>query len=235
MPPTKLVDIIDKGDASSNGDAYLEGHSKDNVQPCYDVKQIVLFNKRDYFNLLIKEFSKNRIEAKLDENKEQEQYSKIVMNSSYGSDGMNTERYHKFKIMNRKQTERAIRSNAFIDERKILEDSYIVQMNPEHCSCKTPLQVAFFVFDNAKYGYLNFIYNFMYKSLDMNRIHFIEGHTDSAYQAISGKSNKDFTQQFNAVINNRDFNNENAKYYFLTIKGNVYDERKILGFAMEQQ
>ncbi|KAA6360027.1 MAG: hypothetical protein EZS28_044446, partial [Streblomastix strix] len=94
------------------------------------------------------------IEAKLDENKGQEQFFKIVMNSSYGSDGMNTEKYHKVKIMNKKQTERAIRSNAFMDEQKISEDSYLVQMNPEHCSY-------------------------------MNRIHFIEGDTDSAYWAIS--------------------------------------------------
>ncbi|KAA6390015.1 MAG: hypothetical protein EZS28_014457 [Streblomastix strix] len=97
-----------------------------------DVKQIVLFNKHDQFNSFIKEFTKNRIEAKLDENKGQEQFFKIVMNSSYGSDGMNSEKYHKVKIMNKKQTERAIRSNAFMDEQKISEDSYLVQMNPEH-------------------------------------------------------------------------------------------------------
>ncbi|KAA6366404.1 MAG: hypothetical protein EZS28_038069 [Streblomastix strix] len=157
------------------------------------------------------------------------------MNSSYGSDGMNTEKYHKVKIMNKKQTERAIRSNAFMDEQKISEDSYLIQMNPEHCSCKTPLQVAFFVLDNAKYWYLNFIYNFMYKCLDINRIHFIEGDTDSAYWAISGNVNEDFTQQFNAVINDREFYNDNAKYYFPTIRGDVYDEKKILGLAIERQ
>ncbi|KAA6381922.1 MAG: hypothetical protein EZS28_022549 [Streblomastix strix] len=72
------------------------------------------------------------------------------MNSSYSIDGMNTEKYHKVKMMNRKQTERAIRSNAFMDEQRISEDNYMVQMNPKHCSCKTPLQIAFFVLDNAK-------------------------------------------------------------------------------------
>ncbi|KAA6333515.1 MAG: hypothetical protein EZS28_053161 [Streblomastix strix] len=108
------------------------------------------------------------------------------MNSSYGSDGMNTEKYHKIKIMNRKQTERAIRSNAFMDEQKISEDSYMVQMNPEHCSCKAPLYAAFFVLDKAKY-YDRFFYN------------------------------------------------ENAKYFFPTIRGNVYDEKKILGLAIERQ
>ncbi|KAA6398031.1 MAG: hypothetical protein EZS28_006441 [Streblomastix strix] len=90
------------------------------------------------------------------------------------------------------------------------EDSYIVQMNPEHCSCKTPLQVAFF-------------------------IHFCEGDTDSAYWAICGNTNEDFTQQFNAVIKDIDFYNDNAKYFFPTIKGNVYDEKKILGLAIERQ
>ncbi|KAA6371364.1 MAG: hypothetical protein EZS28_033109 [Streblomastix strix] len=81
------------------------------------------------------------------------------MNSSYGSDGMNTEKYHKVKIMNKKQTERPIRSNAFMDEQKISEDSYLVQMNPEHCSCKTPLQVVFFELDNAKYCIRGDIYD----------------------------------------------------------------------------
>ncbi|KAA6371313.1 MAG: putative Elongation factor 1-alpha, partial [Streblomastix strix] len=70
---------------------------------------------------------------------------------------------------------------------------------------------------------------------DMNRIHFIEGDTDSAYWAISGNPNEDFTQQFNAVIKDRDFYNENTKYFFPTIKGDVYDEKKILGLAIERQ
>ncbi|KAA6395856.1 MAG: hypothetical protein EZS28_008616 [Streblomastix strix] len=157
-----------------------------------------------------------KIEAKLEENKGQEQFFKTVMNSSYGSDGMNIEKYHKVKIMNRKQTERAIRSNAFMDEQKISEDNYIVQMNPEHCSCKTPLQVAFVV-------------------LDMNRIHFVEGDTDSAYRAISGNLNEDFTQQFNDVVKDRDFYYENAKYFYPTFRGDVYDEKKVLRQAIERQ
>ncbi|KAA6385020.1 MAG: hypothetical protein EZS28_019452 [Streblomastix strix] len=168
--------------------------------------------------LKIQEITKNRIEAKLDENKGQEQFFKIVMNSSYGSDGMNSEKYHKVKIMNKKQTQRAIRSNAFMVEQKISDDSYLVQMNPEQCSCKTPLQVAFFVLDNAKYW-----------------IHFIEGDTDSVYWAISDNPNEDFTLQFNAVINDREFYNDNAKYYFPMVRGDVHDEKKILGLAIERQ
>ncbi|KAA6386161.1 MAG: hypothetical protein EZS28_018311 [Streblomastix strix] len=77
--------------------------------------------------------------------------------------------------------------------------------------------------------------NSSYGSDDMNRIHFIEGDTDSAYWAISGNPNEDFTQQFNAVINDRDFYNDNAKYYFPMIKSDVFDEKKILGLAIERQ
>ncbi|KAA6380192.1 MAG: hypothetical protein EZS28_024280 [Streblomastix strix] len=69
----------------------------------------------------------------------------------------------------------------------------------------------------------------------MNRIHFIEGDTDSAYWAVSGNVNEDFTQQFNAVISDREFYNDNAKYYFPSIRCDVYDENKILGLAIERQ
>ncbi|KAA6354876.1 MAG: hypothetical protein EZS28_049597, partial [Streblomastix strix] len=69
----------------------------------------------------------------------------------------------------------------------------------------------------------------------MNRIHFIEGDTDSALQAICGNLNEDFTQQFNAVIRDRDFYNDNVKYFFPTIRGDVCNEKKILGLAIERQ
>ncbi|KAA6400732.1 MAG: hypothetical protein EZS28_003746 [Streblomastix strix] len=69
----------------------------------------------------------------------------------------------------------------------------------------------------------------------MNRIHFIEGDTDSAYWAISNNVNEDFTQQFNAVINDREFYNDNAKYYFPSIRGDIHDEKKILGLSIERQ
>ncbi|KAA6312444.1 MAG: hypothetical protein EZS28_055923, partial [Streblomastix strix] len=59
--------------------------------------------------------------------------------------------------------------------------------------------------------------------------------TDSAYWAISGNPNEDFTQQFNAVVKDRDFYNDNAKYFFPTIKRDIYDEKKILGLAIERQ
>ncbi|KAA6403126.1 MAG: hypothetical protein EZS28_001355 [Streblomastix strix] len=81
-----------------------------------------------------------------------------------------------------------------MDDQKLGDDVYAVKMYPETCACKTPLNVAYFVLDNAKYWYLNFIYNFMNKCFDMDKLHFVEGDTDSAYWAVSGDENAGIKQ-----------------------------------------
>ncbi|KAA6385380.1 MAG: hypothetical protein EZS28_019095 [Streblomastix strix] len=56
------------------------------------------FSKHLAFAPFVQHFSQQRIKAKLDKNKELEQYSKILMNSSYGSDGINQEQFTDIKI-----------------------------------------------------------------------------------------------------------------------------------------
>ncbi|KAA6396400.1 MAG: hypothetical protein EZS28_008079 [Streblomastix strix] len=146
-----------------------------------DVKQLILFNKHEGFNPFVKEFIGKRIQAKIEGNKGLEQFCKITMNSLYGSDGMNTEKYTEIKVMDQKEALKAHLSNTFMDEQQLSDNAYAVQMNPETCTCKTPIQEAYFVLDNAKYHYVNFIYNFMHKAFDMEKMHFMEGDTDSAY------------------------------------------------------
>ncbi|KAA6375763.1 MAG: hypothetical protein EZS28_028710 [Streblomastix strix] len=51
-----------------------------------EVKSIMTFSKHLPFAPFVQHFSQQRIKAKLDKNKGLEQYSKISMNSSYGSD-----------------------------------------------------------------------------------------------------------------------------------------------------
>ncbi|KAA6399099.1 MAG: hypothetical protein EZS28_005374 [Streblomastix strix] len=115
------------------------------------------------------------------------------------------------------------------------DNVYVAQMNPEKCKCNTPIQVAYFVLDNAKYWYLNFIYNFMYKCFDMDKLHFIEGDTDSAYWAVSGNKSESYKQQFKHVKKDQQFYNENAKYFFPNIEGDLLNEKKILGLAIERE
>lgn len=62
-------------------------------------------------------------------------------------------------------------------------------MAPISFRWKTCLQEGLFTLGNSKYEYLNFIYNFMNKCLDMNRIHFNEGDVDDAFWSIVGDLN----------------------------------------------
>ncbi|KAA6369747.1 MAG: hypothetical protein EZS28_034726 [Streblomastix strix] len=165
------------------------------------------------------------------------------MNSSYGSDGMNTEKYTEIKVMDQKEALKAHLSNTFMDEQQLGDNAYAVQMNPETCTCKTPIQEAYFVLDNAKYHYVNFIYNFMHKAFDMSKLHFVEGDTDSAYWAVSGSADAGYKQQFDYVIKDKQFYDDNAKYYFPkrslegteTIENDLLDEKKVLGLAIENE
>ncbi|KAA6366640.1 MAG: hypothetical protein EZS28_037833 [Streblomastix strix] len=212
-----------------------------------DVKQLILFNKHDGFKPFVKEFIGKRTQAKIEGNKGFEQFCKIIMNSSYGSDGMNTEKYTEIKVIDKKGALKAHLSNTFMDEQLLSDNAYAVQMNPETCTCKTPIQEAYFVLDNAKYWYLNFIYNFMHKAFDMEKMHFVEGDTDSAYWAVSGSADAGHLQQFNYVIKDKQFYDDNAKYFFPTIEGEplggslttpkaaLMDEKKILGLAIENE
>ncbi|KAA6393630.1 MAG: hypothetical protein EZS28_010845 [Streblomastix strix] len=112
-------------------------------------------DNHDRFNPYVKEFIGKRIQAKIEGNKGLEQFCKITMNSSYGSDGMNTERYTEIKVTDQKEALKAHLSNTFMDEQQLSADAYAVQLIPETCTCKTPIQDAYFdkqfYDDNAKY------------------------------------------------------------------------------------
>ncbi|KAA6339289.1 MAG: hypothetical protein EZS28_052623, partial [Streblomastix strix] len=85
----------------------------------------------------------------------------------------------------------------------------------------------------------------MHKAFDMEKMHFVEGDTDSAYWAVSGNAeplagpngSAGQLQQFNYVIKDKQFYDDNTKYFFPTIEGEpkaaLMDEKKILGLASE--
>ena len=183
----------------------------------------------------------NRQEAIVEKNKGLDMFCKISLNGSYGYDGMNSEKFTKAKIQNKNRTFKSQLSDTFLSTRKISDDNYIVESESKTFSCNTCIQEAFFTLDNAKYWYLNFVYNFMYKAFDMSRIHFVEGDTDSMYWAISGDPNRDCHQGFDAVIKDKMFYEKNAKYFFPIIDQNMSDldkirqEKKLLGLSIERE
>ncbi len=157
------------------------------------------------------------------------------MNGSYGYDGMNTEKFAKIKICSRDKTFQNIIYENYVSGIKLSDDNYLLQMNPKSFKCTTCLQESFWTLDNAKFWYLTFIYDFMYKCMDVNRFHFIEGDTDSAYWAIAGDEHKPPTQLFDNIITNREFYDNNVYKFMPNPNINtIADEKKILGCAIEK-
>ncbi|KAA6377523.1 MAG: hypothetical protein EZS28_026950 [Streblomastix strix] len=108
--------------------------------------------------------------------------------------------------MDKKGALKAHLSNTFMDEQQLSDNAYAVQMNLETCT-----------------------------SFDMEKLHFVEGDTDSAYWAVSGNADAGHLQQFNYVIKDKQFYDDNAKYFFPTIENDLMNEKKILGLAPENQ
>ncbi|KAA6362953.1 MAG: hypothetical protein EZS28_041518, partial [Streblomastix strix] len=80
-----------------------------------------------------------------------DKFCKMILNASYGSDGMNTEKYNKIKLLTKDKTIEAHTKQQWMNDRKLADNLYAVQFNPKNCKCNTCLQVAYFTLDNAKY------------------------------------------------------------------------------------
>ena len=204
-----------------------------------EIEWISTWSKHDGFNEFVTSFMDKRIRAKVDGNDGLEMFCKTNLNGSYGFDAKNTEKYTKTQIKNRSDTIIAQIFPEFVDSRKINNNQYIVSRKPKYYKCDTPIQEALFTLDNAKYWYLNFYYNFMCKAFDMDRIHFIEGDTDSMYFAIAGDPNEDYTQGFKHVIKDQEFYDKHVYEWFPKPNNDRYlamkDEKKLLGLCIENQ
>jgi hypothetical protein len=135
---------------------------------------------------------KRRQEAILNKDKVRDLFNKISLNSSYGYDIMNQADYSKVKIVNKHKCSLAHLTPTFRGATKLGEDLCLVESVANSFECKTCVQVGIATLDIAKFLYLNFIYNFMYKCLDMNKAHLVESDTDSFYWAVAGKGNSGF-------------------------------------------
>jgi hypothetical protein len=214
-----------------------------------DIKSITLFSAHDKFKTFVTEFMDKRIEAILARNGGQDKFRKLCLNGSYGYDIMNEENFGKTKLKNKSQTFHEVMKDTYKTARKLNDDLYQVMVSANTFGCKTCIQEGFFTLDNAKFWYLNFIYNFMYKCLDMSKIQFVEGDTDSAYFAIAGNPNEPNTQGFKHVILDHEFYNKHiyewapSDFYSSDSSNPVFTskleqlqfDKKLLGLAIEKQ
>ncbi|KAA6318225.1 MAG: hypothetical protein EZS28_054974, partial [Streblomastix strix] len=138
--------------------------------------------------------------------------NKLEVNTSFGYDSINSEKYKDFRLCNKKN---------------ISENCFIVELEKKRCSCSTPLQVAYFTMDNSKYFYLNAYYNFLTPCLDMDYIHVIYGDTDSLCLAIANES---------WPIKDKKLWDELYPQLFPSASNeNYYDKKKILGWNIESE
>jgi hypothetical protein len=206
-----------------------------------------VYEKHTGFRVFTKEMTKLRQNSKLCGDGAGDEFYKLVLNGSYGYDIMN-EKFSKSSIYNRNTTALKVFSPYFMSARRLNENHYQVQMEREIYNCKTPLIQGFFTLENAKFWYLNFIYNFMFKCLDMSKIHFVEGDTDSMYWAVSGSEDDTYEQKFKHVIKDHNFYTENIYKYtpsifyssnntnptFNSEVEKMAFDKKLLGLAIEK-
>jgi hypothetical protein len=122
----------------------------------------------------------------------------------------------------------------FKGARQLNEEKYIVEKNYIYYTVDTALQEAMFTLDNAKFWYIRFVYDFMYKCTYMRKVYFIEEDTVSLYYAISGDPEKDCHQRFEHVIKDEGFYKENVYKWFPNPELGTKDKRKLLGVSFEK-
>jgi hypothetical protein len=154
-------------------------------------------------------------------------FNKMLMNSSYGGDGMNME-FTRSRMVNSDQAFIIQLSPNFVDTTVITPDIrddkgniikhavYQVELKPSTFSYNTNLAAFVYTLDNAKFWNLNIVYNGMYKCLDMTVLHFIEGDTDSQAWAVAGSPDKPITQAFEEAIIDKEYYNQFVNAFFLS-------------------
>jgi hypothetical protein len=75
--------------------------------------------------------------------------------------------------------------------------------------------------------YFKFVYDFIYRFIDMSKIHFIESDTNSLYYAISGNPDEDCHQGFKHVVN--------EVYPTFSKEQQTRDKKKLLSVSFEKE
>jgi hypothetical protein len=155
---------------------------------------------------------------------------------------MNNEKFRDIKFMSKEKARRAVTNLSFVSSSETGDDFYIVEKDPLCASCDKPLQSAFATLSNAKYWFVTFVYKFLFKCLDQERMHFIVCDTDSYMWAVSdtgkrrrvieeqilknvSKKNRDrlFTERmivphFEDIVSDREFYEKNYNEWFPSSK-----------------
>ncbi|KAA6400174.1 MAG: hypothetical protein EZS28_004292 [Streblomastix strix] len=136
-------------------------------------------------------------------------YYKQILNSAFGGEGQNIAKFDKISFNNARQAQlkqlkqdhkatRKLSDDILNSDGEVIEETqYMVSESPRQFKCNKPLQEAELILDNNKFWYLNYIFNFLYKCIDMDRVHLCNMDTDSMYLAIAGSQIEGYKQRLN--------------------------------------
>ncbi|KAA6377551.1 MAG: hypothetical protein EZS28_026922, partial [Streblomastix strix] len=183
-----------------------------------DYRAIAVFEKNTAYEPFVRTMMNLRIQAIL-AGSTKEKFYKLIIKASYGYNTLNTEKFGKIKMLDKAGTFIAQHHPNYIGTRRISANTFAVQIKPKTATFFTSIQSGVFTLDNAKYWYLNYIYNFMYKCLD----------------PIAGDPNKDCHQQFESIVTDKQFYDQHVYQYLPDPNKDIYDYKKILGFGIENE
>ncbi|KAA6378647.1 MAG: hypothetical protein EZS28_025826, partial [Streblomastix strix] len=191
-----------------------------------DIDSIALFDKHLGFESFACTMMNKRQDAISQHNDTKSLYYKQILNSAFGGEGQKNVKFDQISFNNARQTSlkqlkqdhkatRKLSDNILNSDSEVIEETqYMVSESPRQFKCNKPLKEAVFTLDNSKFCYLNFVYNFLYTCIDMDRVHFCNMDTDSMYLAIAGSQIEEWLPWDNCT---------------------VAEEKKLIGITTESQ
>jgi hypothetical protein len=177
-----------------------------------DIESIMIFDCSRCFNGFNNEIFNKRIAAKDEGNDIKQMFYKMILNSSWGYDGLNTEKYKDTQcVCNTKKFGFYVKQKKFLYGYEIRDGIFCAGMAKDRVKCQTCLQESVFTLDNSKVWYLTFLYKFLFKCVDKYRMHFNHCDTDSFYISVSGKPY--FTEEDMVKINDTTIAVSDGKKY----------------------
>ncbi|KAA6362051.1 MAG: hypothetical protein EZS28_042422 [Streblomastix strix] len=115
-----------------------------------DYKAITVFDKNTAYEPFVRTMMNLRIQSIL-AGSSKEKFYKLIINSSYGYDTLNTEKFGKIKMLYKAGTFIAQHHPNHMGTRRISANTFAVQIKPKTANCFTSIQSGVFTLDNAKY------------------------------------------------------------------------------------
>jgi hypothetical protein len=133
-----------------------------------DVTEMSLFygNDNGFFTKFTIQLMEDRMKAIEQKNDGYGTFCKNILNAAYGKDGMNKSKYSRLMIMDEKKAFFSQCLPEFKGSRAISNNRYIVEKNYKTSSVNTAIQEAVFTLDKAKFWYVKFVYDFIYRCID---------------------------------------------------------------------